>query len=190
MFKHVDVLHKCPLCLFPSLSSQLPLNFFLLCPLRLSIYSSASTLALHHSIPLCTILFSSPLYILSMFTLVSLASPCGSVPVYICVVLNATCYFQHFIILICLPKSEFIFLNFFLFYAHLSLLPVALNWQHQGRKLKHTDYQRARWKMKAQNVACVSKLGVHKYRCRKVHLIGQSRQSNRLIQIEIKEDEG
>lgn len=147
----------------------------------------------------CFHLSTALLYIhSSSFPLHSIFSPCLHqshwqalvAPSPLIFVLIATCYFQHFIILISLPKSSFIFLNFFFFSAHLSLLSVALNQQHQGRELKHTDDQRAWWKMKAQNIACVSKMGAHKHKCRKVHLIGQSRQSNRSIRIEIKEDEG
>lgn len=57
----------------------------------------------------------SPLYIPSMFTLVSLASPCGSVAANICVVVDAAPYFQRFIILISPPtlptNSSFISLH-------------------------------------------------------------------------------
>lgn len=68
------------------------------------------------------LLFSSPLYIPSMFTLVSLASPRSSLPANVRVLVNAAPYFQHFIILISLQTSSFISLYpFFFFFFFLSL---------------------------------------------------------------------
>lgn len=77
------------------------------------------------------LLFSSPLYIPSMFTLVSLASPRSSLPANVCVLVNAAPYFQHFIILISLQTSSFIslypFFSFFFLFVLVHPHSSALN---------------------------------------------------------------
>lgn len=99
----------CSVCFLLPTSTPL-LRLFPPCPL-LAVGLFTHLLSLQHY----PTLFSSPLYIPSMFTLVSLAGPCSAVPANICVVVNAAPYFQHFIILISLPNTSFIFLCPFVF---------------------------------------------------------------------------
>ncbi len=112
------------------------------------------------------LLFSSPLYIPSMFTLVSLASPCGSVAANICFAVNAAPPFPAFYHLNISRKKLIYFLTSVLFFLLSSVSPLMrpelatsrLRIKRNGRSESSVAEESIG---KAQNGAGTSKLDSH-----------------------------